>query len=196
MRSLVAILVVCSACSVKVNNNDGANGFDGSNGTDTKSIPPGCPTGGPDDVWANVRLDCFTEGQTFIDISADASGEPADTAYIVNEQAFDSSFTAINGGKKRYFEYILCVKGAPSGITTLSLASDFAVANGLGNFGWALPDGIATATTSISGNSKSGPYMLKTECDPSVHPVIVDFASRKIESINKDALAELKVTDE
>jgi hypothetical protein len=161
----------------------------------TKSIPPGCPTAGPDDVWADVRLDCFTEGQAFIDISKSATGEPADTAYIVVEQAMDDSFTSINGGKRRYFEYLLCVKGAPSNLSTLSLASVFAVANGLGNFGWALPKGIATATMSISGNRDTGPYQVRTPCDPSQQPVIVDFATGKIESLNKGALATLKVTN-
>lgn len=190
MRSLIAVLLVMgSACTVHTSKGDDANG------ADTKSIPPGCPTAGPDDVWVDARLDCFTEGQTFIDISKDATGEPADTAYIIVEHALDDSFTNINDGKNRYFEYMLCVKGAPSGITTLSLASDFAVANGLGNFGWALPDGIATATMSISGNNNTGPYQVHTPCDPTQHPVIVDFASGKVESLNKDALANLKVTN-
>ena len=186
MRAFVVALCVCGACGLNVGKNNGAG---------AKKIPPGCPTAGPADVWANVRLDCFTEGQTFIDISSSASGEPADTAYIIAEQALDDSFNPINGGKERYFQYILCVKGAPSGIQTLSLASDFAVANGLGNFGWALPDGIATATTSIHGGTGTGPYTVKTPCDPSMHPVIVDFASRKIESINKGALGGLIVID-
>jgi hypothetical protein len=194
MRSLIAVvLVTCSACSIKALDDDG--GGDGASGGGNRMIPPGCPTAGADDVWADARLDCFTEGQSFIDISKSATGEPADTAYILVEQAMDDSFTSINGGKRRYFEYMLCVKGAPSSISTLSLASDFAVANGLGNFGWALPDGIATATMSISGNDDTGPYEVHTPCDPDQHPVIVDFATGKIESLNKGALANLKVTD-
>ena len=115
MRWLVVVLSLCGACGLNLSKNNGAG---------SKKVPPGCPTAGPDDVWANVRLDCFTEGQTFIDVSSSATGEPADTAYILAEQALDDSFNAINGGKERFFEYILCVKGAPSGIQTLSLATD------------------------------------------------------------------------
>ena len=59
-----------------------------------------------------------------------------------------------------------------------------------------MPDGIATATMSISGNSDTGPYQVRTACDPTQHPVIVDFATGKIESINKGALANLKVTND
>ena len=194
MRSIRALcasvgLLVLAGCAGPAASSNG--GFGGSN----HPIPAGCPTQSPDDVWADVRLACFTVGEPFIDVSKDASGDPADTAYIMVEQAFDDSFSSINGGKRRYFEYILCVKQAPANIEPLSLATDFAVANGLGNFGWALPKGISTATTSISGSDATGPSRVVTPCDPAVHPVIVDFPSGKIESINPGALANLKTTD-
>jgi len=157
-------------------------------------VPSGCPNQSPDDVWLNVRLSCFYVGQPFIDISKSATGSPADRAYIVSEQVLDSNFTNVLGsGKQRYFEYILCVKQAPANIASISLASDYVVATWLGSLGSI--KGIGAATTSIGQGKDTGPTQVETACDPAIHPVIVDFPSGKIESVNPAALANLKITD-
>ena len=152
-----------------------------------------CPVAAQSDVWANVRLGCLQPGQNVISISANATGTPMDTAYIINEAAYDNSFTNINNGKNRYFQYFLCVRNAPSNISRLSLGTDLTVAIGLGNFGRALPSGIATAAFTISGGDRPG--FVAVTCDPAIHPVIVDYATGKVESVNAEALANLTIYD-
>ena len=65
----------------------------------------------------------------------------------------------------------------------------------IGSFGNGVPKEITIVTTSIGSPLSSGPAQLVTPCDPAIHPVIVDFETGKIESLNPGALAQLKITD-
>lgn len=156
-----------------------------------------CPVSTKSDVWANVRLGCLQVGQKVIDLSSGASGQVSDMAFIISEAAYDISFNNINNGKSRYFQYFLCVKNAPSSLSDtfyrLSLAGDLTGAMGLGNGGRALPNGISTANFSISGGNRAG--FITTTCNPSIHPVIIDYATGKVQSINAEALTSLTIYD-
>jgi len=153
-----------------------------------------CPVAAQSDVWANVRMGCLQVGQQVISISANATGVSADTAFTIAEAAYDPSWTSINGGKERYFRHFLCVKNAPLNINHLSLSTDLTIAMGLGTNGRALPNGIVFASfpgiVDILGNA-----VVMTTCDAAIHPVIVNYLTGKIESVNPAALASLTIYD-
>ena len=151
------------------------------------------------DVWINNRLGCLVVGQRFIDIASSATGTRSDQAFVIRQLTLDASFNNVLGGNaSRYFRYFLCVKNAPAGLTDglnrLSLATDLSVAIGTSNSSQRKPPQASAVTLEVAGGS--GPGWVATSCDPAVHPVIVDFNTGLIQSVNPTALASLQVFDQ
>jgi hypothetical protein len=156
-----------------------------------------CPTANIDDVWIDKRLSCMKVGDTFSDIIA---GKPkvsvADRAYIVSESPSGEGWKSINGGKTRYFSRYLCIKNAPAALDNRYIASDLNQQIGLNNFNPYLPKGIVHVSIDIfSGLGSPYPTSIETPCDPAKHPVIVDYDTGKIVSINPQALSALEIYD-
>lgn len=93
----------------------------------------------------------------------------------------------------RHYSRILCVRHAPSGLTDyrfrLSLATDLVVA--LRSSG-ALPNGYYTFIGAAGGDR---PGFVDETCDPAKHPIIIDYATGTIESINPEAMTAVAVYD-
>jgi hypothetical protein len=160
-----------------------------------------CPTSTQSDVWLDKRLGCLSAGAQFTDLSAGyGGGDTQDTSYTVNELAQDTAFNDIlDDGKTRYWANFLCVRHAPvqadSGFG-LGLAGDLQIAMGISNFGKFKPQGIGAVSIGLSSGGEAGVTGRKAEpCDPARHPVIVDYATGRIESVNPGALAAMTVYD-
>jgi hypothetical protein len=157
-----------------------------------------CPKAVTADIWLDRRLECLTAGDVFIDISSFAStGAITDRAFVISEQVLDSSYSnLIAPGKSRYFKHFVCVKNAPLELTgtsgRLSLASDLNLQMGLGSPSQR-PAGIGAASLGSSGGNQAG--FVEMACDPARHPLIVDFATKKIVSVNQPAVAFLEIYD-
>lgn len=161
-----------------------------------------CPTAKPEDVWMDKRLGCLTVGSKFIDLSAGFTESVyRDTSYTLNERAYDTSFNNILGSigdPTRYWANFLCVRNAP--VTpngngyTLGLATDMSIAMGINNFGSKKPQGISAVTMGLYSGAQSGVTPVKPEtCSPLIHPVIVNYTTGKIESVNPGALGAMKM---
>jgi hypothetical protein len=158
--------------------------------------PSSCPNGQRSDVWFNNRLACLAAGQRFIN-AASGSGDKADRAYIFGQQALDGSLNNVLGPNVlRYFKYAVCVRNAPATIAPLSLAGDLATALGLNVLATGsrfYPPALSGSTFFYGGISDTN--TLQTPCDPAKHPVIVNYDSGRIESVNSGALSALVVFD-
>lgn len=194
VANVVAAAVLVAAC--------GGGDGQGSGGTSLfdgygPGNPSSCPHSTADDIWFHKRLSCLAAGQKFIK-SAAVSGDKADRAYVFGQQALNSQLNNVLGANKlRYFQHALCVRNAPANVAATSLADDLTVAMGLNTLasGSAFyPPGVAGSTFSYGG--VAGPNTVITPCDPAVHPVIVDYATGRIESVNTSALSRLVVTDQ
>jgi hypothetical protein len=154
-----------------------------------------CPSASTDDVWIDRRLSCLTVGQKFVDAAAGyvttglATG---DRAFVVNQGAYDPAFNNILGTAsdyRRYWAYFLCVRNAPiipgGGGFNLGLATDMQIAMGL-SYGSRLPSGVGASTVGQYGGDRTG--FVDEPCDPAKHPVIVDYTTGKIVSVNPAAL--------
>lgn len=193
IRSVIAVAVaaVLAACG------GGGDTFtEPVNDTFGPGNPSTCPSSKVSDIWLNNRLDCLRAGQKFIGTSG-ASGEKADRAYIFGQQVLDPSFNNVLGANvSRYFKHVLCVRNAPANLAPLILAGDLGTALGLNVLvtgGKYLPSGVSGSTFQYGGIPDSN--ALQTPCDPSRHPVIVDYDSGRIQSVNAAALAQLQIFD-
>ena len=155
-----------------------------------------CPSAQQGDVWIDQRLGCMKAGTRFVDISSGSSSSTyADTAYVLNQRALDGSFNNILGttGGTRYWSHFLCVRNAPTSASDgyrLSLGTDLMVAMGINNFSPLLPKGIGATTLGISSGGQPGVQGIVTEtCDPAKHPVIVNYTTGLVESVNPAALS-------
>lgn len=158
----------------------------------------GCPNQQASDAWVNNRLSCLRVGQRLIQGATTATGATADRAFVVQQQTLDASFNnALPGGARRHFQHFLCVRNAPAGLTDggnrLTLATDLAVAIGTSNSSTTKPPQVSAISLGLAGGNRPG--WVDMPCDPRVHPVIVDFNSRLVESLNPGALAALQVYD-
>lgn len=159
--------------------------------------PSGCPKAQASDVWINNRLGCLVVGQKWVSVSAGATGTAADRAYIMGQRVLNSSFNNVLGADVlRHFKYFVCVRGAPANIASLSVATDMATTLGIGSAIAAqyIPAGYSSSTLEASGGGTE-PAVVAMACDPAVHPVIVDYATGKVQSINPAALTALQVYD-
>jgi hypothetical protein len=158
--------------------------------------PSACPSSKLSDAWLNNRLDCLRAGQKFIGTSG-ASGEKADRAYIFGQQVLDPAFNSVLGANViRYFKHALCVRNAPANLSAVTLTGDLGTALGLNVLVTGsryLPSGVSGSTFQYGGIADTN--TLQTPCDPSRHPVIVDYDSGRIQSVNPAALAVLQVFD-
>ncbi|OHX13301.1 hypothetical protein BI347_07110 [Chromobacterium sphagni] len=149
-----------------------------------------CQARGMDDVWLDQRLACISPGQKFIVNAAGASGLPRDVAYVVNEAIYDKNFYLINDRKVRYYQSFLCVRNAPQGIRPLFLSGDLANALKLSNLDQK-PDGVGPTSVNIAGGDRDGWEAMP--CDPARHPLIVDYGTGMVVSVNPMALPGLKI---
>ncbi|ATP29631.1 Tat pathway signal protein [Chromobacterium violaceum] len=152
--------------------------------------PLKCSASGMDDMWLDQRLGCLTPGSRFIVNAGGAEGETQDMAYVVNEAIYDNDFYLINNRKVRYFQSFLCVRNHPRGVRPLFLSGDLANALELSNQD-RKPAGVGPTSVNISGGDRAGG--VATACDPARHPLIVDYRSGKVESVNPLALQALHV---
>jgi hypothetical protein len=161
--------------------------------------PNNCPRGTLSDAWINNRLGCLVVGQRLIDIASSASGARADLAFVVAQQTLDARFAnVLPNGASRYFRHFICVRQAPVGLSDagnrLSLATDLSVAIGTSNSSLLKPPQVSAIALTIAGGN--GPGWVQMPCNPALHPVIVDFDSRLVHSLNPGALASLQVFDQ
>jgi hypothetical protein len=158
--------------------------------------PSGCPHAQLADVWLNNRLGCLAAGQLFIDMAGSRDGTRADRAYVINQVALDENINDVLGGNvHRYFKYALCVRNAPANVLPVQLAGDLQTAVGfslLQSGTTYLPAGVSGSTLGTGGVAD---WVLQTPCDPAVHPVIVDYDTGRVESVNGAALATLEIFD-
>jgi hypothetical protein len=162
----------------------------------------GCPASEPSDVWIDRRLGCLKAGDRFIDISGGyASSTKQDTAYVLNQLALDTNFDNVLGVKtperRRYWAHFLCVRNAPAvgggGGYTIGLGADAMVAMRLNAFSSSVPRGVASTTIgTYSGGAAGVQAMLPITCNPAIHPLIVDYATGRVESVNPGALTAVQ----
>ena len=157
-----------------------------------------CPMTNAADAWINNRLGCLKVGQPFIDLASSATGTRSDIAFVIRQLNLDASFNnVLSNNAARYFRHFVCVRNAPAGLTDglnrLSLATDLSVSIGTSNGSQRKPPQIGAVTLEVAGGN--GPGWTAMTCDPAVHPVIVDFDSKLIQSLNPVALAALQVFD-
>ena len=145
-------------------------------------------------MWIGNRLGCFGLGARVIDIASGASGVASDVSFVVAQRVLDRGFNNVLGPEiKRHYSRLLCVRYAPEGLTDgsyrISLASDLVVA--LRSSG-ALPERYQTFMELSGGNQ---PGFVHEPCDPSRHPLIVNYLTGRIESIQPAAMAAVSVYD-
>lgn len=159
--------------------------------------PSACPKSSLADTWLDKRLPCLAAGQKFIRNSAGATGALADRAYIFGQQVLDTNLTNVLGANRlRYFKYAVCVKGAPETVAPVALAVDLEVALGLNvlaNGTGFYPPGVAGSTFQYGGIADAN--TLQVACSPAAHPVIVNYVSGRIESVNAAALGSVQIFD-
>jgi hypothetical protein len=157
--------------------------------------PSACPKSSLADIWLDRRLPCLAAGQRFIRNSAGATGIAADRAYIFGQQVLSTNLINVLGANKlRYFKYAVCVKGAPETVAPVALAVDLEVALGLNvlaNGTGFYPPGVAGSTFQYGGIADANTLLVA--CNPALHPIIVNYASGRIESVNVAALAAVQV---
>ncbi|WP_434633936.1 hypothetical protein [Chromobacterium sp. CV08] len=152
--------------------------------------PLKCQAGSVDEVWIDQRLGCLQPGQAFIVNAVGAAGSAQDVAYVVNEAVYNPDFDLINERKVRYFQSFLCVRNAPRDIRPLFLSGDLATALKLSNVD-RKPDGVGPTPVNLSGGDRAG--WQPASCDPARHPLIVDYRSGRVESVNPLALRQLDI---
>ena len=151
---------------------------------------PKCQALALDDVWLDQRLACVSPGQKFIVNSAGAGGTARDVAFVVNEAIYDKNFYPLQDRQVRYYQSFLCVRNAPTDIRTLFLSGDLANALKLSNLDQK-PEGVGPTSVNIAGGDRDGWEAMP--CDPARHPLIVDYRSGVVVSVNPAALSGLKV---
>lgn len=158
-----------------------------------------CPTAAPADVWMDQRLGCLTVGARFHDISASSGAAGTqDYSFALSQRAIDNNFNNILGpqGGKRYWANFVCVRNAPAGGfgtgSLIGLGTDMAVAMGISNFGTRKPAGISASYISVESGGQAGVMAVRAEaCNAAIHPVIVDYATGLVVSLNPGALGAM-----
>lgn len=191
MKNKIKLALVLSTIAMA-----GCGGGDDDTDALASSSGAGCPNAQTSDVWMDQRLGCLRAGQDFINLSAGhvgANTATGDRAYVVNQGAYDKQFNNILGsssGFRRYWAHFVCVRNAPlipggSGFN-IGLAADLQGAMRLDPFNASIPPGIGTTTFAQYGGDRSG--WDNTACNSALHPVIVNYSTGKIESVNPAAL--------
>jgi hypothetical protein len=94
----------------------------------------------------------------------------------------------------RHFKHFLCVQNTPANIDRQSLATDLLIAMGMSTYGSLKPPGISAVAMEIAGTKQSG--FANIPCDSERHPLIVNYDTGRIESLNVKALSVLETYDE
>ena len=133
-------------------------------------------------------------GTAFMSRVADAGNDAADYSFVVAQKVLGGSFGNVLGpNKERYFSRILCVRNAPSRLTDsgprITLATDLVVALRAAG---SLPMNYSTYMGIYGGDR---PGFRQESCDPMNHPIIVNYSTRMIESINPEAMVNVEVYD-
>lgn len=129
-----------------------------------------------------------------IDISSSATGtKTSQYAFVISQMVYDNAFNNVLGSSKgRHFAKILCVKNAPSGLVDsaqrIYLATDL-----LNAVRRAAPRAAGRSTMSMDGGNQ--PSFAEDVCDVAKHPIIIDFATRKIAAVTPAALAAVSNFD-
>ncbi|MFT3819871.1 MAG: hypothetical protein QM750_20035 [Rubrivivax sp.] len=198
MRAGTTLLLAIAAAAALVACGGGSSDGESSSLFDTfgPGNPSSCPRAQTDDIWFNRRLGCLAVGQRFVQGSA-ASGELADRAYIFGQEVLDGALANVIGAnKKRYFKYTLCVRGAPANLSPSSLANDLGVAMGLNTLATGrtfYPSGVSGSTFAYGGLVAQN--TLAITCSTSLHPVIVNYGTGRIEAVTPAALSAVEVID-
>ncbi|MGR2681576.1 hypothetical protein [Chromobacterium haemolyticum] len=110
-------------------------------------------------------------------------------AYVINEKLVTTDWKVLNG-KARYYQHFLCIKNPPAGVSGWLVAGDIGQAmKTVGPISSVA--GINFISTAVSGGDRNGWEVMA--CDPAKHPVIVDYNTGKIESVNPEALKAINV---
>jgi VCBS repeat-containing protein len=175
-----------------------------SNSGGGSSNPIVCPSSNIKEAWLNNRLSCLTVGQVLLKNTyttyPDATGITVDLAITINEEVYDTSFSNILGiDKKRIFSRFVCIKNAPNvsqypNWVSQGIPKDLSDAVGGGNFSSSKPQGVSGMYFGSTGNGYEVPAIVDT-CDVTKHPLILDYTTRSIVSINPDALKALHIYD-
>ena len=158
--------------------------------------PSACPASQAGDIWLNNRLGCLSNGQLFLTQQA-TSGARADRAYMFGQETLDNAQNNMLGASvRRYFKYAVCVHNAPADLAPLVLAGDLSNALGLtlvlsGRRFY--PSGISASSFTYGGIIDV--HTVQVSCDAARHPLIADFATLRLESVNTGALAQVQVFD-
>lgn len=161
-------------------------------GRPTSPASTTCPHVQTSDVWLDNRLGCATVGQKIIDMAAGATGTPGDVAYVIRQVAYDRSMNdLLPDAKARHFQHFLCVRNVPLGVDRQLLAADLEAVMGLAS--GSLPRDVAISTLANAGTNRAG-YAVQA-CDPQKHPVIVDYSTGLVQSVNPQALPTLVTYD-
>ena len=149
---------------------------------------PKCPRSNVNDAWVFNRFECTSVGSTAINLSASGIATTDSYEYTLVERIHPVTGPATD---LKYMAYFVCLKNSPSPTDQgwrVNFANDVEALFKLNNSSTAyLPTGVWTTTVLIqAGAGKPDPWN-KTTCDPAKHPLIIDFATGKVESINPDA---------
>lgn len=148
------------------------------------------------DVWLSSRLSCLNKSKKVI-LDNYETGKVSDIAFTIGQKVLDKNFNNILGsnGFKAY-KHLVCIKNVPkstysSDLSLHGLSGDLTTAFAIGNF--AKIDGVSSTGVIIRGfyaksiNKTIQPYQ-KISCNDKIHPVIIDYSTGYIVSINENAM--------
>ena len=198
VRSLSGASTATVVITISHSSNNGGGGGGGSSNAIV------CPSSTINEAWLNNRLSCLTVGQVLLKNTYTtypvATGITVDLAITINEKVYDSSFNNILGSdKKRIFSRFVCIKNAPNvsqypNWVSQGIPFDLSDAVGGGNFSNSKPPGVSGMYFGSTGNGNEVPAMVET-CDATKHPLILDYTTKRIVSINPVALQALNIYD-
>jgi hypothetical protein len=148
-------------------------------------------------MWLDKSLGCLAVGQTVIDKASSATGPVSEYSFIVGQRVYDRTYSSVLGANEyRYFSRILCVRNAPSGLVNsgymVFLGTDLGAAfRASVNF----PSGYNTLMITGSGNNDGLPTFVQESCSTSKHPIIIDFATKKIVALTPSAMSAVRIYD-
>jgi len=168
--------------------------------TSAGSAPTNCaPITSTSDAWLPSRLSCFTPGQKVLSYTAQVAGPSSDAPIIVTETVFDAGFyNVLSGNKARYYKYFACLKNVPDGAlgsstSRLDVATDIAITVRTSN-GNTKGNQIGAITIGVLGGNQTG--SAAQTCDGAKHPLIIDYPTGKVLSVNPQALNAIETYDQ
>lgn len=195
-KTLFGLMAVVSAALLSACGGGGSDAPSAINDGVGPGNPSDCPRARLDDVWLSARLSCLAPGQKFL-TAAQAAGARADRAYIFGQQVYNLQFNNVLGPDvSRYVRHAVCVRNAPENLSPVPLAADLGTALGLNVLATGatfVPPGVSGSSFGYGGINDTN--TLQVACDPARHPIIVDYDTGRIASVNPGALAAVTVFD-